>query len=187
MELFDYRINSTLEPFCSVEELAQITGASSEGAELLLSAASDAIRAECGWHIAGNAECEYELLCGGRSVFLPALIVTEITQVFDVKKQRVLTPDEYEWARNGMLRGKFSNELGRYQITYKAGYSETPTALKTMTAQVATAAIKSSYGIASESVGDVSVSYSTTRGGGSVELTDHEKSLLRPYRLNTRF
>lgn len=186
----DYIINGELTPFCTPEEVTAITGVDATGSELLIAGVSDIIRQECGWHIAPSLECSYEPLSGGRLFLLPALWVTEVSSVFDKLENRKMEQGEYEVARNGIVRRccfqNWGEQLGRYTVTYKAGYDVVPDILKTICAQASASAIKSPVGIASESVGDVSVSYSTTGRAGAIALTSREMELLSPFRLQTR-
>ena len=167
-----------------------------------LSAASEAIREYCGWHIYPAQACSFSerLLYGnGRIkragadflVQLPAAYVTAVTAV---------TIGGNAWTDfaiepNGLLRlfDVHDHTITRkteIAVTYTAGVPNgMMAAVKELLAHRVTHALASSAGIQSETAGGVSVTYSANwiNSARSTALADDNKEVLSPFKLREVF
>lgn len=208
-----YIIDSeNLPAFISVDDFHLFTNGKFAGDTRIVStlpSASEAIRNFCGWHIAPSLTCGmvYNVLdlrdaFVGRDLLiqLPATYVTGIQKIV---LNAVLNPstglyegdetDDYEIGMgNGLLRiydvGNL-NRKSRIFIKYTAGFTDTPSAIKELTADRVSHAVTNPYGVNSEAAGGVSVSYSGAWAGStnSSSLPSDSREILEAYRLKGVF
>lgn len=151
-----------------------------------ISAATAAIRAYCGWHVAPVLTCEY--VCDGErgDIWLPCAGLRSVESVeFGDVAQTVVG-----FNRHGRVRTKQPQPcggLGNVTVIYSAGYdlAATPDLADVVAQRVVAAVALGSYGIASETAGGVSVSYSGTAlsDAGGTFIPDSVRAALAPYRL----
>ena len=208
-----YIIDSeNLLAFISVDDFHLFTNGKFAGDTRIVStlpSASEAIRNFCGWHIAPSLTCGmvYNVLdlrdaFVGRDLLiqLPATYVTGIQKIV---LNAVLNPstglyegdetDDYEIGMgDGLLRiydvGNL-NRKSRIFIKYTAGFTDTPSAIKELTADRVSHAVTNPYGVNSEAAGGVSVSYSGAWAGSanSSSLPSDSREILEAYRLKGVF
>lgn len=208
-----YIIDSeNLPAFISVDDFHLFTNGKFAGDTRIVStlpSASEAIRNFCGWHIAPSLTCGmvYNVLdlrdaFVGRDLLiqLPATYVTGIQKIV---LNAVLNPstglyegdetDDYEIGMgDGLLRiydvGNL-NRKSRIFIKYTAGFTDTPSAIKELTADRVSHAVTNPYGVNSEAAGGVSVSYSGAWAGSanSSSLPSDSREILEAYRLKGVF
>lgn len=208
-----YIIDSEKLPaFISVDDFNLFTDGKFAGDARIVStlpSASEAIRNYCGWHIAPSLTCGmvYNVLdlrdaFVGRDLLiqLPATYVTDIQKIV---LNAVLNPstglyegdetDDYEIGMgDGLLRiydvGNL-NRKSRIFIKYTAGFTDTPSAIKELTADRVSHAVTNPYGVNSEAAGGVSVSYSGAWAGSanSSSLPSDSREILEAYRLKGVF
>lgn len=208
-----YIIDSeNLPAFISVDDFHLFTNGKFAGDTRIVStlpSASEAIRNFCGWHIAPSLTCGmvYNVLdlrdaFVGRDLLiqLPATYVTGIQKIV---LNAVLNPstglyegdetDDYEIGMgDGLLRiydVENLNRKSRIFIKYTAGFTDTPSAIKELTADRVSHAVTNPYGVNSEAAGGVSVSYSGTWAGSanSSSLPSDSREILEAYRLKGVF
>ena len=167
-----------------------------------LSAASEAIRNYCGWHIFPVNACSFSerLLYGdGRIkrtggdflIQLPATFVSAVSSVTIGGKAWT----DYALEACGLLRlfDVYDSAITRKTeivITYTAGLSDARmAAIKELIAHRVTHALASSAGVQSESAGGVSITYSANwiNSARSTALADDNKEVLSPYKLREVF
>lgn len=208
-----YIIDSeNLPAFISVDDFHLFTNGKFAGDTRIVStlpSASEAIRNFCGWHIAPSLACGmvYNVLdlrdaFVGRDLLiqLPATYVTGIQKIV---LNAVLNPstglyegdetNDYEIGMgDGLLRiydvGNL-NRKSRIFIKYTAGFTDTPSAIKELTADRVSHAVTNPYGVNSEAAGGVSVSYSGAWAGSanSSSLPSDSREILEAYRLKGVF
>lgn len=183
-----YSVDS-LPPIIGIDEFNDMTGnryASDGRVESAIAAATAAIRAYCGWHVAPILTCEY--VCDGErgDIWLPCAGLRSVDSVeFDGVAQ-----DVRGFNRHGRVRTANRQPcggLGNVSVTYSAGYDldATPDLAQLIAQRVVAEVALSAYGIASETAGGVSISYSGTAlsDAGSSFLPDSAKAALSAYRL----
>ena len=208
-----YIIDSEKLPaFISVDDFNLFTNGKFAGDARIVStlpSASEAIRNFCGWHIAPSLTCGmiYNVLdlrdaFVGRDLLIQ-LPATYVTGVQKIVLNAVLNPstglyegdeaDDYEIGMgNGLLRiydvGNL-NRKSRIFIKYTAGFTDTPSAIKELTADRVSHAVTNPYGVNSEAAGGVSVSYSGAWAGSanSSSLPSDSREILEAYRLKGVF
>lgn len=165
-----------------------------------LKASQSGIRSYVGWHLAGNlaCECKYRgmdkrisLTKGGAviQVQLPARYVTDVDNI-TVDGNVV---EKYYIESNGVLHIAnvgIVSDWSEIVIDYQAGLSDAMAeAIKELMAHHVTHSLSNSYGIQSESSGGVSVTYSAAwiQNVMSSKLSDSDKEILAPYRLEGMF
>lgn len=167
----------------------------------LISAASQAIRDFCGWHIYPEASCEMteRILYGnGRMkqngsdllIQLPSAYVVAVSAV--TLNNEALT--DYAIETNGLLRiFDICHRLDRkseISVTFTSGL---PAALmdgiKELVAHRVTHALASSAGVQSETAGGVSVTYSANwiNSSRATALASDNKEVLMPYKVSGVF
>ena len=180
-----------LPPLISIEQFNAITDnqwADNEAKiKLALSATSQAVRDFCNWHISPVLECTVELSAdGGKTIQLPALSVEDIVRVSEDEQE--LAEGAYQWKRNGSLRRAcYRNWTDKWQgvkVDYRAGMIN-DSVLAQIVAQITASSVAASWGVQSESVGEVSVAYNQTASGvsGGVSLLERDCVMLNPYRI----
>ena len=159
-----------LPPIMDAEDyLAKFGGvhASDAGLAAALDAASAAVRNVCGWHVAPSLECVANVTAEGRLVRLPARLVTAISEVSE--NGAALSTGAYEAHTNGLLRRcEFANWASGWQavhVEYSAGFDvDACPDLADVLARIVDAALTVPAGVASETAGNVSISYSAAQG-----------------------
>lgn len=173
-----------LPAIVDIEQARKIisTNASDEQLQAGIDAASAVIRNYCGWHVSPNLECTFECESDGfPELQLPATFVTAVHSV-TVNGE----PIEFEWKPSGRIRRTdkkmFSESWGSVVVKYSAGIETEQIAQPV--AKLAAAACSAPAGIRSESIGQASVTYSTT----SLEeaFSDNMRAVLNAYRVNAR-
>lgn len=153
-----------------------------------LNAATQAIRNECGWHVAPIITETLVLDgTGGPDLLVPSLRVRSLSRV--VNDGTVIDPSEVKFSRRAgvlTLRSGWSREVGSIEIEMTHGYTNEEVAdvaglIVTLTQRAAAGA----RGVAQQSIGPASVKYGTGRDGAplAVPLMESEKETLAPYRL----
>lgn len=182
-----YSVES-LPPLLTADQFNAITGGRYAGDERLdaaIAAASAAIRAWCGWHVAPILTCEY--VCDGQrgDIWLPCAGLRSVDSVeFAGAAQEVLG-----FNRLGRVRTASAQPcgLGNVSVTYSAGYDvdAAPDLADVVAQRVVAAVAMTAYGIASESAGGVSISYSTAAqaDAGAGYVPESARAALMPYRL----
>lgn len=178
-----------LEPLLSLEAFNQMTGnvyAGNERVESALTAASQAIRNYCGWHICPSLECTAYPIGGGKLIKLPASYVSDIASV--TEDGVVLTDGQYEWRHDGLMRRAcFRNWSGGWdaiEVTYTAGLETDAVPDLTEAVRAITESVLAvTAGVVSESADGVSVSYSTNASSIAAALTTAHKAALETYKV----
>lgn len=178
-----------LEPLLSAERFHAMTGnaySGNERVESALSAASQAIRNYCGWHICPSLECTAYPVGGGKVAKLPASYVSSISRILEEGTE--LTGGQYEWRRDGLIRRAcFRNWPGGWnavEATYTAGYDiEAVPDLAEAVRSITEGVLAVSAGVASESADGVSISYSSSASSIAAALTSAQKDALEIYKV----
>ena len=206
--IWGYKLTAanSLTDFLTVAEFNTFTASKYVGdvrIEPNIHSATRSIQNYCGWHIYPNLECEmvYRILdlrdsFIGRDLLiqLPSTFVTEVSKVLlDAKLvggEWVGTETtDFTIEESGLIRiydVDFCDRRSQIRIVFKSGIdSENMNVLKELTAHRVTHALASSYGISSETVGGVSVSYNSAWSGNtrSTALPDDNKEILDTYRV----
>ena len=151
-------------------------------------AATNAIRKECGWHVA-PVITETLVLDGrgGDALLLPSLRVLNLIQVLN---DGVDVTDQVRFSQKAgvvTLACGWFDGVGSIEITLEHGYpaDEVPEIVGLINS-VAQRGMSPAGTVVSQSVGAASVRYGTGRDGGllSVPLLESEKELLAPYKLS---
>lgn len=177
-----------------------------------IASASEAIRNYCGWHIWPSLYCGmlYDVQ-SLRDAFvgpdlliqLPATYVSEIVKVVlgakwnsetdDWDGETIDDPDRFGFSvGRGLLKVYDVGQLDRRSkifVGYVAGLPSTPEAIKELTTSRVVNSIANPYGVASETAGGVSVSYSATWSGrsNSTSLPDDARETLNMYKVKGVF
>lgn len=146
--------------------------------------ASAAIRDACGWHVAPNLQCRHVVDGeGSRGIWLPTTCMTAL-EALEVMGEPNEDP---QWSRMGHVIASrpLPRRLQAASVVYRAGLEAMPDSIMGLVAGVVVRSVALSYGISSESVSGVSVSYAAGGYGGSpaATLTDHELALLSAYKV----
>lgn len=182
-----YEVDGTLPPLVSADDFAAATGGRwdddprAEGAVL---AASAAIRAVCGWHVAPSMPCRYAAdTDGGRLIMLPATMVSDVTSLAIVGTSTT----DYQWSRNGtVISGQRlpADALQGAVVEYVAGVdADADGLLAALAIGMANRALALSPGVTQETAGSVSVSIAPSAATGGVVpyVNDAERGSLAPY------
>lgn len=152
-----------------------------------LNAANQAIRTECGWHVAPIITEELVLDGpGGTALLVPSKRVRSI--IMATSDGRDVT-DQVKFSRRAgvlTLASGWSCDVGSIELTLEHGYeldevAEVAALIVTLTKRAAT-----SGAIVQQSIGSASVRLATGRDGSAagVPLFESEKAILEPYKLN---
>ena len=201
----------TLPDFINVSEFNLYTGGKFVGDSRIdknIPSATASIRNYCGWHIAPELHCGIlynvrdlrDAFTGPDLIIqLPSTHVTGIVKILLNASFDAETGDydgdavsDYDLDPNGLLRVYDAGCLDRKSkifIHYTAGYTDADmSVIKELTANRVTHAVTNTYGVASEAVGGVSVSYSATWGGnGSTALANDSREALDVYKVKGVF
>ena len=180
-----------LPPLCDVETYNTITGNSHAGdsrIESALAAASNAVRDVCGWHVAPSLECTATLTADGRLVKLPARFITAITSVQEDGNE--LQVGQWEASHTGLLRRccfkNWSSSWDAVRVVYDAGFDiEAVPQLSDIVAKIVDAVLTVPQGVASETAGNVSITYNTTNYAIASATAYKMRWALEPYRVVT--
>lgn len=184
-----YEINSDIEPLLSADDFNEMTGgayADNARVDVALSAASQAIRNYCGWHVCPAMSCTAYPAGGGKIARIPAAYVSEITAVKEFGDE--LTIGQYEWRRDGLLkRAQFRNwprEWDAITVDYVAGYDiEAVPDIAEAVRAITEGVLSVSAGVVSESADGVSISYSANAASVAAGLTSSQKDALAQYKV----
>lgn len=183
---------SSIPPLLTVEAFDTMTGGKYSGdlrAASALSAASQAVRNACGWHVAPSLRCmAVPLHVEPRLVALPANAVTEVSSVEENGVE--LAAGQYEWRRDGLIRRacfkRWPTGWNAVTVEYTAGYdAEAAPDLAEAVRAIAEGviAIGGTAGVRSESADGVTVAYSSDASSVAAALTAQQRAALAPYRL----
>lgn len=196
--------------FCTVEDVEKLINLTISDAsdvsscERAIEAVTEAIKNYCNQEIELVEDDEITLDCdGGEMLFLPQLPVLSVASVVEDDETLTVT-DDYKLGQYGILHRVGQDWLSGVQIitvTYTHGYTTIPTDIIDVAtrsaARVYQAGLRAKEhegitGIASQSLGDYSVSYGSEHGGGVGEgvmgvsaaraLLLSEKDILNRYR-----
>lgn len=164
-----------------------VTAQTQVNPQFFLNAATRAIRAHCGWHVAPIITETLELDgSGGTTLLLPSQRVRSLVKVTNNGND---VTDEVRYSRRAgilTLASGWSTEVGSISVELEHGYEvdEVPD----VAALIVSLTKRASDGglVAQQSIGGASVRYTTGRDGGvhSLPLLDSEKSTLAPYALH---
>lgn len=152
-----------------------------------LAAANQAIRTECGWHVAPVITEELVLDGrGGRDLLVPSKRVRE---VISAKSDGLDVTDQVRFSRRAgvlTLASGWSCEVGSIELTIRHGYETDEVA--DVAALIVTLTRRAAAGgaVVQQAVGSASMKLATGRDGAalSVPLMESEKLTLEPYKLN---
>lgn len=179
----------SIPPLLSTADFDSMTGGRYAGdlhAASALSAASQAIRNFCGWHVSPSLECHARLTANGKLCRIPAGYVSDVATVAEDGSE--LSEGQYEWRRDGIMRRAcFRNWAGGWDavvVDYTAGYDAgaVPDLAEAVRA-IAEGVLAVSAGVTSESADGVSISYSANASSIAAALTEQQRVALMPYRL----
>lgn len=152
---------------------------------LFLDAATAAVRAACGWHVAPETEVSGSLRCNGSRILrLPARKVVALHELTDRAGNDLLA--SCAWDEDGLVELDRPVEPGIGAIRYRATVGYAPSEVPILVAvilQVAKRAASAPGGyVRSESVNGASVSYAFGNGGApAVALLPEELAAIAPY------
>ena len=152
--------------------------------EPAIAAASAAIRAYCGWHVAPVLDCSITLDGEAGDIWLPTNALASVTSAKVGGEDVTVTGSN----RRGRVRLEHKTcGLGNVAIDYVAGYdvSACPDLMGVVVQRVMASVAMTTYGVSQETAGGVSISYSGSALSdlGSAFLPDSVKAALSTYRL----
>lgn len=152
--------------------------------EPAISAASAAIRAYCGWHVAPVLDCSITLDGEAGDVWLPTNALASVTSA-KVDGADVVVDG---FNRRGRVRlASKTCGLGNVEVGYTAGYdvAACPDLMGVVVQRVISTVAMTTYGVSQETAGGVSISYSGSAlsDRGSAFVPDDVKAALSTYRL----
>lgn len=152
--------------------------------EPAIAAASAAIRAYCGWHVAPVLDCSITLDGEAGDIWLPTNALASVTSA------KVGGEDVTVIGSNRRGRVRLAHKtcgLGNVAIDYVAGYdvAACPDLMGVVVQRVMASVAMTTYGVSQETAGGVSISYSGSALSdlGSAFLPDSVKAALSTYRL----
>ena len=183
-----YSVEGALPDLVTVAEFNAMTGSRFASDPMLataISAASQAIRDYCGWHVAPQLTCHARCYGGNRMLHLPF----RCSSVTKVEENGVeLAPSQYQldprglgevYRRSGFWCGLSWNVI---EVTAPAGYDlAAMPLLKQAVAQVVGGALAGPLGVKEEHAGQVGITYSNP--GGGVYLDSRVCSCLNAYKV----
>lgn len=151
-----------------------------------LNAANQAIRAECGWHVAPIITEGFVLDGpGGTTLLVPSKRIRNVVSAVNDGED---VTDRVKFSRRAgilTLASEWSCDVGSIEVTLEHGYDvdEVPDVAGLVVTLTQRAAMG---GVVQQSIGSASVRYATGREGSAlgVPLMQSEKDVLAPYRLN---
>ncbi|MBQ3282443.1 MAG: hypothetical protein IJH42_01175 [Atopobiaceae bacterium] len=152
--------------------------------EPAISAASAAIRAWCGWHVAPVLDCTITLDGEAGDIWLPTNALASVTSAKVGGEDVTVTGSN----RRGRVRLAHKTcGLGNVEVGYVAGYdvAACPDLMGVVVQRVMASVAMTTYGVSQETAGGVSISYSGSALSdlGSAFLPDSVKAALSTYRL----
>ena len=152
--------------------------------EPAIAAASAAIRAWCGWHVAPVLDCSITLDGEAGDIWLPTNALASVTSAKVGGEDVTVTGSN----RRGRVRLAHKTcGLGNVAIDYVAGYdvAACPDLMGVVVQRVMASVAMTTYGVSQETAGGVSISYSGSALSdlGSAFLPDSVKAALSTYRL----
>lgn len=152
--------------------------------EPAISAASAAIRAYCGWHVAPVLDCSITLDGEVGDIWLPTNALASVTSAKVGGEDVTVTGSN----RRGRVRLAHKTcGLGNVEVGYTAGYdvAACPDLMGVVVQRVMASVAMTTYGVSQETAGGVSISYSGSALSdlGSAFLPDSVKAALSTYRL----
>ena len=149
-----------------------------------IAAASAAIRSFCGWHVAPALDCSITLDGEAGDIWLPTCALNSVASA-------TVNGAEVEVVghnRRGRVRlASKTCGLGNVTVDYNAGFDSNiaPDLVSIVAKRVVAEVALTTYGVASESAGGVSISYSGTAlsDSGGTYLPDDVRQALMPYKL----
>ena len=152
--------------------------------EPAIAAASAAIRAYCGWHVAPVLDCSITLDGEAGDIWLPTNALASVTSAKVGGEDVTVTGSN----RRGRVRLAHKTcGLGNVAIDYVAGYdvAACPDLMGVVVQRVMASVAMTTYGVSQETAGGVSISYSGSALSdlGSAFLPDSAKAALSTYRL----
>jgi hypothetical protein len=138
-------------PLVDVADLSEFRGAPFTA--VVVGAAADSVRSECGWHVAPSASEVVRLRGGSRVLLLPSLHVTAVASITDGDGNAVTG---WDWFENGVVELPSSSFPRVVSVTFTHGYESCPQALLPIIAERASA--QASGRIKSEALAGRSVS-----------------------------
>ena len=152
--------------------------------EPAIAAASAAIRAYCGWHVAPVLDCSITLDGEAGDIWLPTNALASVTSATVGGEDVTVTGSN----RRGRVRLEHKTcGLGNVAIDYVAGYdvAACPDLMGVVVQRVMASVAMTTYGVSQETAGGVSISYSGSALSdlGSAFLPDSVKAALSTYRL----
>ena len=152
--------------------------------EPAISAASAAIRAYCGWHVAPVLDCSITLDGEAGDIWLPTNALASVTSAKVGGEDVTVTGSN----RRGRVRLAHKTcGLGNVAVDYVAGYdvAACPDLMGVVVQRVMASVAMTTYGVSQETAGGVSISYSGSALSdlGSAFLPDSVKAALSTYRL----
>lgn len=188
-----------MDPLATPEQLETYAGLGLLGeprGDMLLDAASAAVRGYCGWHIAPSLTETLTLDgSGGQVQTLPTLHLTDVTEV--LQNGTAVDLATVQWSAAGYLwrpcawstPGCIGAPLLRgVTVAIVHGYTPVPAELVAVVCSVAARAAVSPTGVVREQTGPFSVTYSQTapNTAGGVALLPAETAILDRYRIPGR-
>lgn len=188
MTPWGYDVDGTLPPLITVDEFDEMTGGKwqcDERVSPAINAASAAIRAHCHWHISPSMSCRATLdTDGARSLWLPTTMLTSVDSV--TVNGDELDEGAYQWSRIGQVMPdkRPCARLHGAVVEYVAGVDSLPADLAEAVKNIVVRAVALSYGVASESAGGVSISYSANAAyAAASSAVESQSATLAPYKV----
>lgn len=180
---------AAVPPLIELADFHEMTGGQfSQDSRLQTSidAVTARMRSWCGWHVWPRLECEATLDGGDRCVWLPASSVSDVLSV--TVRGVPLAEGSWQWGSDGRLRlPRTPDELRCVTVRYVAGLAgdSCPADLAELVAHRVVHNVALPFGVASESSGGVSISYSATAvaNAGGPNLTVRDRDTLAAYKL----
>lgn len=188
-----YEVDSGgVPPLLGSTAFDEMTGGRYSGdlrAAAALSAASQAVRNACGWHVSPSLACActvQRIEPGQRVISLPANAVTAISSV--TESGTALDAGGYEWSRDGLIRRacfkRWPTAWGAVRVEYTAGLdADAAPDLMQAVASIAEGVLTVPRGVTNETADGVSVSYASAAASIAAALTEQLMAQLAPYRL----
>lgn len=146
----------------------------------MLAAVSQAVRNYCNWHVSPSLKCVAKVSAERGYLQLPGMNVTQVSSVTEGDE----TLADYEWKRNGSVRGCFDTRWQGVEVAYTCGLDDV--LVKTIVTQIACNCLAAPGGVREEHAGQVGITYNQTASGvsGGVSLLERDKDMLAPYRIS---
>jgi len=147
----------------------------------MLAQASAIIRSHCGWDIWPADDVDLTVDGSGAAIlFLPSLLITEITSMVEDGIELEEGVD-YEWSAVGFAKrigASWTSSLRGVAVEITHGYEEAPEDVRSVCLGAASRAVSSPAGVKQEASSGVSVTYAVPGG-----LNDYELAVLESYQI----